>query len=128
VWYGAATDALELMLGTQIVALPCNVVVIAHVNRKAETDDDKSLGREEFGGKLLWHPEAPGRLANAQGLGAGYGEMYYFEIVGVGKEVSYRLRSRPTGQYNCNSTVLNVPNGIVDPTYEKLWTNYEKKS
>lgn len=112
-WYAEATDQLELMVGTQLVGLRANVCVIAHV------DKDK----DDVMGMMVGQPAAPGRLSKSDGLAAGYPEMYYAyaHAEKQGDAVKYFLQTKPSQRYNCNSALLNAPNPIEDPTFEKLW-------
>ena len=107
-WWGGSTDALEEVLMLRFGAMPCNVVVNAHV------DEDK----DELHGNMIRNPAAPGRLRKRSP--SGYGEMYHSFVKRdeAGKPM-YLWQTRSDHQFNAKSLV-----GAPDPCpqhYLAIW-------
>lgn len=107
-WFAGSTDALELSLFCQVSALPCNVVVLCHV------DQDKD---ERFG-MFVRNPRLPGRLRS--GLGSAYGEFYHLSVEKEGRKLQ-----TVTNEMFGASTQIQAPDGVY-PDYELLWSNWDK--
>lgn len=112
-WDAETTDALERMLGSQLVGLPCNLGVIAHVDK----------AKDEVGGLQVAQIASPGRLSKSDGLAAGYAELYYLFTKRDDTKLRYFLQSKPSNRYNANSAKLNCPDMIENPTFEDIWKN-----
>lgn len=107
-WYGGSKDALESILMGSVVMLPCNVVVVAHI------DED----RDDVHGNMIYNPAAPGKLSKR--MPAGYGELYrqYVKDEEDGKRV-YLLQTARSEEYNAGSQI-GAPNPCV-PHYKALF-------
>lgn len=109
-WFAGSTDTLEEVLLIRFGALPCNVVVTAHM------DEEK----DEVHGTYIRNPSAPGRLRKRGS--AGYSELYraYVRRTEAGGR-EYMWQTRSDALYNAASQV-NAP----DPcpaTYKAIWTS-----
>ena len=116
-WFAGSTDSLEYTLLVQLNALPCNVVVLAHI------DSDK----DELHGVMIRNPAAPGRLTSRNLLSAGYSELYRAYVqkgTGPGEERAFLLQTMPDSRFNCATQI-----GAPDPSwqdYESLWDGWDK--
>jgi hypothetical protein len=108
-WFAGATDTLEEVLMLRFGALPCNVVVLAHI------DEDK----DEVNGTYVRNPSAPGRLRKRSP--AGYSELYRaYARRNEGGVREYVWQTRSDALYNASSQV-NAPDPCPQ-TYAAIWT------
>lgn len=116
-WFAAATDDLEEMLMQTLGALPCNVVVICHIDR----EKDESMGT------FLHNPAAPGRLRTR--FAAAYPEVYHVYAMrdAATGEIRHYVQTRPDGRFAANSVLLEAPDNCV-PDYAALWVNYDARA
>lgn len=111
-WFGGATDLLEELLMIQVGAMPCNVVIVAHI------DEDK----DEVNGVFVRNPKAPGRLGKGKGLPAAMVEVYRAFVGRDERGVSrYMLQTASDSIYNC-ATRVDAPNPCA-PNFKSLWVN-----
>lgn len=108
-WFAGSTDTLEEVLMIRFGALPCNVVVLAHV------DEDK----DEVHGTYVRNPSAPGRLRKRSP--AGYGELYRAYVKKAeGGDRKHLWQTRSDSLFNAASQV-----GAPDPCdqdYRMIWS------
>ena len=109
--YGDMKREVVNQLLCRFVWLPCNVVVIAHVSTKKDTDTI------EWGGFEVRGANAVGTLVGE--LPAGYGEVYRFKAIGASPTVKYELQTRTDNQWYAGSQI-RCPNPC-EPVYESLW-------
>jgi hypothetical protein len=108
-WFAGSTDTLEEVLMLHFGALPCNVVVCAHI------DEDK----DEVHGTMVRNPAAPGRLRKRSP--AGYSELYHAYVKRDGKGGrEFLWQTSSDAIYNASSQA-----GAPDPCpqrYEAIWS------
>lgn len=111
-WFAGSTDLLEEFLMIKLGALPCNVVVVAHIS------EDK----DEVAGTFVRNPLAPGRLQKR--LASAYGELWRQHVtLDESGERSYRLQTQANGTYNAASQI-DAPDGCY-PSYKSVWGEAE---
>ena len=107
-WFAGSTELLEEALMMTLGALPCNVVLCAHV------DEDK----DELFGTFVRNPMAPGRLRKR--LGGAFQEMYRAYVVRdeAGKR-HWCLQTKMDERFNAGSQINPVD--PCEPHYHALW-------
>jgi len=111
-WYGGSTDELEEFLQSSVPALPCNAVVITHIDHR----------EDPIHGGFLHMPVAPGRLRI--NLFRDYSEMYRFYVAKDEEGTHRRLQTAASGEFHA-FTQIGAPDGCK-PTYRSLWVNWAK--
>jgi hypothetical protein len=117
--YAWSKAECERYLCGSIAGLPCDVVVLTHI------DEDKDY----VNGTSVRNPKAPGTLRTT--LGGSYTELYrvyYDETDGT-----RRLQTQPGDGYNCGTSVeIDAPNHILVPNggrgvWAAIWSTYEQR-
>lgn len=109
-WWGGSTNTVEEFLQGSFGAMPINVIVTTHV----------TADKDEFNGRMVYRPNAPGRLKSEQGLPAGYSEVYH-AYVGrdeTGKKI-WLLQTELDEMFLAGSQI-QAPDPSW-PDYEALW-------
>lgn len=113
-WWAGSTDDLERIFMLSAGAMRINVVLICHVSR----DKDELLGT------FMRMPAAPGRLGKAQGLPAGYSELYYaFAQRNSEGNREYLLQTASDGIHFAE-THIDAPDPCM-PHFQALWENFQ---
>lgn len=89
------------------LALPCNVIVTAHLD----------VDKDELTGRIERKPKMSGKLATY--LPIVFGEVYRQYVEGTGAGRKYVWQTQSSAEYNCRSQIPNLPDK-VDATYKSL--------
>lgn len=114
-WYGASGEQVEQMVMMRFASLPCNVVVIAHVN---ELED-------ELRGTLVRNPAAPGKKLPKK-LASAFEEFYYCYVDGRGDAARYLMQTRMGDGFNAN-TAIHAPDPCEN-SYRALWSVWDEEN
>lgn len=134
-WAGGATDELSMYLKNRPASMLCNVVLIAHVQRKeyrmpkfgdtpAQTIKkvSESEATEEDGAPIMVRQiAAPGRLSASEGLMQQYSEVYRCYL---DEEGNYRIQTKRWGEWPAK-THIDAPDGAAftrTTGYKVIWS------
>lgn len=134
-WDKLATDDLVAALCQRLTTMRCNLIVLAHVDRRGEFSDAKDKDKprshkDKVAGVAVYQVAAPGRLNTADALPAAFPEMYVVhKSRGKDGKMEFFLQTELDNLYNCN-TSIDAPNMIqltgTTKDYEAIWSNYRR--
>ena len=131
-WDKLTTDDLEQALCNRLTTLRCNLVLLAHTDRRGENADPKEKvksHKDKVAGVAVYQPFAPGRLNTADALPSAFPEFYAIQTSRDGDNVVRTLQTELDARYNCNSAI-KAPNGLVLDgvnDYKMLWLPYDAR-
>ena len=109
----------------QIVAFPCNVVIIAHLYIEKDEETGAIIGIEPLlTGQLSWI--VPGYFGEVY---CSFSRQVQSKIAGKPPETVYYLRTAPRGYYKARSRLSGIEHILpdeIDNTYQALVEAYEK--
>jgi len=109
--YGIATPKFKEQLG-RILALPCHVVVTAHID----------VSKDEVSGEIIRSAKLPGKLSSY--LPIVFGEVYRaYAEQGKDSKIVYMAQTKSDSKFTCRSQISGLPDR-VPLSYESLVKAY----
>ena len=124
--YAYSTDEIERACLIRFGSIPCNVVVLCHIDETIVQDEEHKGGqivaaRDEVNGAMVRNPAAPGRLRKR--LPGGYDGLFHAYTEFNGPERTYVWQTQPDAKWNSMNSI-DAPSPCL-ATYDSLWENWE---